>query len=158
MKIHSHSLIRQDTQSLTEDGWCLLLCSCLSSSKVISDLLSAVEPNRIEVGIKQMPETLKWKALIKQTNKKMILLIMLQRWFIQRDTVCSISAIPLQVTEYNLTPDTLLPMQMVSAPNQVVPAGSDMSHRTHRGSKAGLLSTANTLAFWDNVYQDSNCL
>lgn len=75
-----------------------------------------------------------------------------------RGTVRSIWAIPLQVTEYNLTPDTLLPVQTVSAPNQVVLAGSDMSHRTHRGCKAGLLSTPDTLAFWDNVYQDSNCL
>lgn len=61
--------------------------------------------------------------------------------------ICSISAIPLHVTEYNLTPDTLLTMQMVSAPSQAVPAGSDMSHRTHRGSKARLLSIADTSAF-----------
>lgn len=60
--------------------------------------------------------------------------------------------------EYNLTADTLLPVQTVSAPTQAVLAGSDMSHRTHSGCKAGLLSTADTLAFWDNVYQDSNCL
>lgn len=57
-------------------------------------------------------------------------------------------ALPLQVTEYNLTPDTLFPMQTVSAPNQVVPAGSAMSHRTHRGCKAGLLlSIDDTLSF-----------
>lgn len=61
--------------------------------------------------------------------------------------ISGILVIPLQVTEYNLIPDTLLLKQTVSAPNQVVPAGSDMSHRTHRGSKAGLLSTADTLAF-----------
>lgn len=49
--------------------------------------------------------------------------------------------------EYNLMADTLFEMHMVSAPNQVVPAGSVMSHLTQRGSKAGLLSTAETLEF-----------
>lgn len=60
--------------------------------------------------------------------------------------------------EYSLTPDTLLEQQMVSAPSQVVPAESDMSHLTQRGSKAGLLSVAETLALWDKVYHDKSCL
>lgn len=60
--------------------------------------------------------------------------------------------------EYSLTPVTLVPTQTVSAPNQVVPAGSDMSHRTHRGYKGRFVSWADMLAFWDNVYQERNCL
>lgn len=121
--------------ALTKDVWCLFLCSLLTSSKVIKASLFTAE------SIKKMQYFM---------NKYLVNEI--------RQTLYRICVIPLLVIEYNITPDTLVPVQTVSAPIHIVLAGSDISQRTHKGCRAALLATPDTQGFWDNVYQDSICL